>query len=270
MLTPMPRLTARPLFTAPGVTVRHVTCDGVDPPRPTEEGGDDARVVIVMQGRFAFEDGGGRGVASPAAGLFLPAGHTYRIRHVDGGDTSIAVQGACCDALLEAGPICRRLSVSGFLSIRELAARLLRGEAHTRLAVEEIVASALDGDRASTDPISPRERAVADAIAYELERDIDARLGLATLASKGGVSVFHACRVFKRVTGLGIHQYHRELRLRHALAWLLDTRRPLARIALDAGFANQAHLTNAFRRRFGTTPGRVRATGICRREPSLT
>jgi AraC-like DNA-binding protein len=35
--------------------------------------------------------------------------------------------------------------------------------------------------------------------------------------------------------------------------------RPLVEIALDAGFADQAHFTRAFRSAFGLTPARYRA-----------
>jgi AraC-like DNA-binding protein len=35
--------------------------------------------------------------------------------------------------------------------------------------------------------------------------------------------------------------------------------RPLAEVACDTGFADQAHFTRAFRSAFGVTPGRYRA-----------
>jgi AraC family transcriptional regulator len=72
------------------------------------------------------------------------------------------------------------------------------------------------------------------------------------------VSVAHACRAFRRATGATIHARVREARLRHALALLLDTDRPIADIAIDVGFANQGHLGNAFAARFGVSPGRAR------------
>ena len=39
----------------------------------------------------------------------------------------------------------------------------------------------------------------------------------------------------------------------------LHRRRPLAEVAGDAGFADQAHFTRAFKAAFGLTPGRYRA-----------
>jgi AraC-like DNA-binding protein len=52
-----------------------------------------------------------------------------------------------------------------------------------------------------------------------------------------------------------------EVRLRHALAWLLDSAEPVAQIAAGAGFASQAHLTTRFLRRFGVTPAACRRQG---------
>lgn len=87
----------------------------------------------------------------------------------------------------------------------------------------------------------------------------DEPLRLEALAAEAGVSVFHACRVFRRVEGTSIHRRLTELRLRHALALVLDTSWSFGRIAAEAGFANQGHFGNAFRRRYGRTPGAVRA-----------
>ena len=72
------------------------------------------------------------------------------------------------------------------------------------------------------------------------------------------MSRFHACRVFRRATGVGLHERRRELRLRHALALLVGSARPIADIAAATGFASQSHLTNRFRERSGITPRAAR------------
>ena len=258
----MPRLTVAPLFAADDLLIRRVTCDGVDAPRPVDEGADDSCVVLVLQGRFTFRDTDGRAVASPAAALCLPAGHTYRIRHVDDeGDLCVSMKGDLCRSLVEAGPIVRRVSAEGYVHIRRVAATLAQGAPVERLAIEEAWCSTL-----SPAVRPPREsraaaRRIVEAITYELERNVGTRATLSALARAAGVSVFHACRVFKEVTGVTMHGYQHETRLRHALAWLLDSDRPIAQIAADLGFAHQPHLTTAFRRRFHSTPARTRRTG---------
>lgn len=262
----MPRLHSASLFAVEGLTLRRVACDGVDAPRPVEEQSEGARAIVVLRGRFAFRDRAGAAVASPCAALFLRDGQTYHIRHVDGhGDVCVAMQGPLVNALVDAGPTTRRLSSHAYLRAQSLAVRLGNGAVLSRLAVEETLCGALASDEASARGGTRRDHAVADAIAFALERDFDASLSLTTIAGTAGVSVFHACRVFKRAMGTSIHRYHQELRLRHALAMLLETDVPLAQLALDLGFANQPHLTNAFRRRFQTTPHAVRRSGLPRR-----
>jgi AraC-like DNA-binding protein len=90
---------------------------------------------------------------------------------------------------------------------------------------------------------------------------------LAELAAPLGVSPFHLARLFRRVTGSSIHQYRLELRLREAHGRLLDGERDLTALALDLGFADHAHFANAFRRRYGAPPSRVR--GARRRSATL-
>ncbi|HVS04186.1 MAG TPA: AraC family transcriptional regulator [Thermoanaerobaculia bacterium] len=48
------------------------------------------------------------------------------------------------------------------------------------------------------------------------------------------------------------------LRVRRAAHWLTGTTRPLARIAVEAGFADQSHMCRDVRRTLGVTPGRLR------------
>jgi len=81
-----------------------------------------------------------------------------------------------------------------------------------------------------------------------------ASCSLHDLARRVGVSVFHLCRVFRRHTGMTLHAYRTELRLRHALERLLERRAHITQIALDLGFSSHSHFTAAFRRAFGLTP----------------
>ena len=82
-------------------------------------------------------------------------------------------------------------------------------------------------------------------------------VSLDDLARLANLSPFHFVRVFRRAVGAPPHAYLMNARLRAARA-LLATDRRLADIAQDTGFTDQAHLTNAFRRFTGLTPGRYR------------
>jgi AraC family transcriptional regulator len=52
--------------------------------------------------------------------------------------------------------------------------------------------------------------------------------------------------------------YVRRLRVELAGRWLTDTDLPLAEIALAAGFCDQSHFSNLFRRIIGVTPSHYR------------
>ncbi len=83
-------------------------------------------------------------------------------------------------------------------------------------------------------------------------------VSLAELAHAVALDPGHLARVFRHTHGVSIGTYQRALRLRRAAAMLAGGQEPIARIASACGFADQAHLTNHFRRAFGVTPARYR------------
>lgn len=62
-------------------------------------------------------------------------------------------------------------------------------------------------------------------------------------------------RAFKMSTGLAPHQWVLRARIDKAKQLLLECDRPLAQIAVDVGFADQAHFTRTFGRAVGKSPG---------------
>lgn len=77
---------------------------------------------------------------------------------------------------------------------------------------------------------------------------------LTELATLAGVHPAHLARVFHRASGCTIGDYLRRLRIHRACEALANSRRPIATIALDAGFADQSHFSRVFRRIMGETP----------------
>ena len=91
---------------------------------------------------------------------------------------------------------------------------------------------------------------------------IAADLSLARMADEVGLSVHYFARVFKATFGTTPHRYVQHRRLQAAAAALQrDERRPIADIALEHGFASQAHMTDLMRRRLGRTPRELRRRG---------
>ncbi len=87
-----------------------------------------------------------------------------------------------------------------------------------------------------------------------IEADLGSELSLQKLADTAQVSRFQVIRDFKRTIGLTPSTYIRDRRLRRAFA-LIGEGCSLANSAAAAGFADQSHLSRAFRSAYGMTPG---------------
>jgi len=82
-----------------------------------------------------------------------------------------------------------------------------------------------------------------------------ARPELRRLAVAESVDPCHLARAFRDHFGLPASDWFRKLRVARVRNRISRTREPLAAIALDEGFADQAHLTREFRWACGISPG---------------
>ena len=109
----------------------------------------------------------------------------------------------------------------------------------------------------------PRERPFRGGLAPTVRRrvleliddQLDARLTIGALAREAGLSPSHFARAFKETTGRAPHQYMLTLRLERARLLLAAQDATISDVAMRTGFADQAHFTRLFRRRYGVTPG---------------
>ena len=99
---------------------------------------------------------------------------------------------------------------------------------------------------------------LAEATRAALEADLTGRPSIAAIAADLGVAPTTASRAFRAAFGIPPHAYVIGRRLEVARERLLDGE-SLAAVAAATGFADQAHLTNRFRRFQGVSPGRYRA-----------
>jgi len=84
-------------------------------------------------------------------------------------------------------------------------------------------------------------------------------LSLVQLAHAVQLSPHHFSRVFKATFGTTPHRYVLQRRLDAAVdALRLPANRSIAEIALECGFASQAHMTDVMRRHLGVTPSTIR------------
>ena len=115
------------------------------------------------------------------------------------------------------------------------------------LMIADMARNRIDG--ASTRPRWLRR--VEDAI----ESSISSPPDVETLAGIAGVHASHLLRTFRRYHGATIANFVRERRIQRARTEVATSTRPLSTIAVDAGFADQAHFTRVFKQTFGETPG---------------
>jgi len=107
-------------------------------------------------------------------------------------------------------------------------------------------------------PTDTAERsAVRRARDYLVER-YATDVGLEELAAVAGLSRAHLIRAFAKEFHITPHSFLTDIRIRAARRRLREGGLP-AEIALECGFADQAHFTRHFKARTGLTPGQYRA-----------
>lgn len=221
-------------------------------------------LCLVVTGGYV-ESCGSRSAACTAGSLvYHPAAAEHADRFGDGGGTCFNI---------ELGPEWNdRLAASGldgmgwtcFAGIGGSAAAQIRGEAAVQdassaLAIEGhvlLLLAVLGRHERST---APRGRPPWLRAARErLEETFRAPPTIAVLAHEAGVEPAYLARAFKRHTGCTPGEYVRSIRVERARTLLRGAELSLATIALELGYADQAHFTRQFRAAVGVTPGAFR------------
>jgi AraC family transcriptional regulator len=91
-----------------------------------------------------------------------------------------------------------------------------------------------------------------------IEDNLESELPLAEIAKVAGVSVSHLKTLFRRSTGVPVHQYILRRRVERAKLLLQDESLSIAQIAFATGFAHQSHLARHMRKILGVTPAAAR------------
>jgi AraC family transcriptional regulator len=217
-------------------------------------------LCFVLEGAFAEYVRGGVIDCRPSTFKITPAGERHRNRFNLGDVHGLLVEiDTTCRTGLE--PFDRVLARSHHSEggVESLLARRLYAEFRAEdeaatLAMEGVLLELLATVSRSRDTVG---RAVPPWVhlALTLLQDAPAaRYSLAAIAAEVGVHPATLARGFRRVYGCTLGQMQRRLRLDFAAHQLSATERPLATIAQQAGFFDQSHFTNAFRRQLGTSP----------------
>lgn len=138
---------------------------------------------------------------------------------------------------------------------------VLRDPARDPIAAEQTLLATLTRAfaRHGSRPLRFERRTPRVALARDwLDGNFLRRVSLADIAHAAGIGRFELVRGFAAAYGITPYAYVLQRRLGRAKALLADGASP-AHAAHASGFADQSHLTRAFKRQFGVTPGQYRA-----------
>jgi len=245
-----------------GVSVEEVLMpEGLVVPDHVHDG---AQIYFVLEGAYVESLGGQPQTLRPGAAWFRPP----RERHANAvvGDDAALTLIVTFDARRFASVErqcggARRLPGMLLDDVRgEIVREVRRADAATAVALEGWTLLLLSrAARASHDDEDGAPEWLGDAVQY-IERAYAERLSLSSVAAHVGAHPATLAAAFRRFHRTSVGEYIRDLRLRHARAALVESRRPIKEIALDSGFYDQAHFGRLFKRRFGVSPASMRAS----------
>jgi AraC family transcriptional regulator len=220
-----------------------------------------AALVLVLDGEFREWCRGSEEPRRPFALRIMPAGEPHSNAYGPSGARCLLIE--IHPARLEAwNERTGSLSRPAHYQPGSLPAGIARSIHREFTVGDDVAMIAIEGLVCELITAVDRLRPIGPAPAWlvrvhaRLHEDFRGPLTLMALASDAGVHPGHLQRVFRRHYGATPARYAAQLRIewaRHAL------RRPdaaIARVALEAGFSDQAHFTRRFRTLTGTTPGR--------------
>jgi len=218
-------------------------------------------VAVIIQGGFDGSYRTGNRECSERSLVVEPAGESHENRFGPSETTVLTLSLASDRVAKEAEAAASRLSYArdafAGLVARRAVAELDRPDDVTPLALEaaafELVAHVA---RRSMQERRPAWLAAARDVMHDRFSD---SLTLGQIADAVGVEPGRMARAFRRSMGEPMAGYLRRIRVDAGASLLAATDLPIARIAADVGFADQAHLTRWFAHYVGTTPARYRA-----------
>lgn len=186
-------------------------------------------------------------------------GFGYRIIYVEPAYLSEALQTLCgrpCPLPFVRDPVASDARLAG--AIRQAFQSPLESLAIDSLVLD-LAEGLLQAERSSGRAVATQR---VDVAAIERARQfLDAErtrvVHSQELEAIAGLTRYELARQFKRLLGTSPYRYLTMRRLEFARQ-LMHRARPLAEVACDAGFADQAHFTRAFKSAFGLTPARYR------------
>jgi len=226
---------------------------------------DGATLCYVLAGSFTEYSAGSAVRCTPTTLKVMPAGerHWNRFERTDTRGLLIEADPARAAAIRPYSAVLEERAAFHGGTLAVLAKRIHQEFRHTDtaapLAVEGLLLELLAEAARQPERRRTGGRPAWLTDARDLLHEDPAQRGsLAQLAALVGVHPVTLARAFRRAYGSSVGDYVRRLRIEQAARALGDSDRPLAEIALAAGFADQSHFSNVFRRQTGMSPSAFR------------
>jgi AraC family transcriptional regulator len=223
-----------------------------------------ASINFVLSGAYAETFRGTSDAYGPASVIVKPAGETHANHFRDAAAHCLlielthapnaSVQACFAAAQAPASRIAPELRPIALRIVRELRIR----DAFSALAVEAnilelLVATARHVDR-TDNAGAPRWMRVV----IERMHDAPGDVPLSQLAADAGVHPTHLTRAFRKHVGKSPGEYARQIRLNRAIERLTTSQESIGKIAVEAGFFDQAHFTRCVKQQTDMTPRELR------------
>lgn len=262
--------TMQRLGAASGIAVDEYRCvdatPGWFPVPPAQE----LSLVLVRDGAFRRRGPGGELLVDSSTGFFERPDEPQEKSHLTTYDscTVISVSPDALGGLLDPertppGPVFTDASL-------DLAHRLMVARLRDRVDALDVAESALSLVAAAVGQQAPERvaagaprsrsarRALVQSAREAILSDSPAAGDLTELAALLKASPYHLSRIFHDETGVTLSRYRNRLRVRQAMSRIERGERDLARLAVDLGFFDHAHMTRTIKRDVGYTPSRLR------------
>jgi AraC family transcriptional regulator len=135
-----------------------------------------------------------------------------------------------------------------------LRCEIARDDGVSALVVESSILEML----AALDRVGPAESGNAawlQRVREQMEAEFQNPPTMRVLATLAGVHPVYLARAFRRRYGCSVGSYVRRLQVGKAVVTMEDPSVPLSVVAMDAGFADQSHMTRRVLDQTGLTPG---------------
>lgn len=199
-----------------------------------------AYIALPLDGTYEETSADGCFACEPGIAVIHGEWHMHADRFADSG-------GRVLNIWLPPGVVPPRCgSVAVTLEVVEIEKLARREPSRAAAAVLEVWRSGGDTAVAGSDPVH--------AFLRRIRRTPSARI--ADVAAQLGISREHLARRVKAQLGIGPSRLRGEWRFRVA-AELLARGESLARVAVEAGYADQSHMTRDIKARSGRTPGEL-------------